>query len=212
MENLYRYHLFYLGDHYLLYVLLLLCWIASSGHFLGILKKIPSWLDSCLCIHPSLHVLYCRTHCSFHVPTSCLFIQGSRQLWFVGFLKSWSFGSSQHYWVHLGIPIPQRCMYFLVYLVNFCVAGSATDWYWNTYQTKCSTSLARLITRHWGSVVAGSFINGFFEVPTLLIELFTCHTGTCCNKLGVCCEQKCCCGVFFNLVRTDAYSYINLSG
>ena len=92
------------------------------------------------------------------------------------------------------------------------MAGSATDWYWNTYQTKCSTSLARLITRHWGSVVAGSFLNGFFEVPTLIVELFTCHPGTCCNKLGVCCEQKCCCGFFFNLVRTDAYSYINLSG
>lgn len=100
---------------------------------------------------------------------------------------------------------------FLRDAFNFCVSGSATDWYWNTYQTKCSTSLARLITRHWGSVVAGSFLNGFFEVPTLLVELFTCHTGTCCNKLGICCEQKCCCGFFFNLVRTDAYSYINLS-
>ena len=92
------------------------------------------------------------------------------------------------------------------------MAGSATDWYWGTEQTKCSSSLGRMVSRHWGSVVAGSFMNGFFEVPTLFMELVTCHPRTCCNKAGVMCEQKCCCGKFFNLVRTDAYSYINLAG
>jgi hypothetical protein len=105
-------------------------------------------------------------------------------------------------------------MYPFLNSVNFCVSGSATDWYWNTRNTRVTTSAARLITRHWGSVVAGSFMNGFFEVPTLLIELLTCHRRTCCNKLGVCCEKSCCggWGCFFHLVRTDSYAYINLAG
>ena len=103
-------------------------------------------------------------------------------------------------------------MYPSPHLVNFCVSGSATDWYWGTLYTKCSTSLTRLFTKHWGSVVAGSFMNGFFELPILFVELFTCHSTTCCaNKLGKTCD-KCCCACLFSYVRTDAYSYINLAG
>lgn len=43
--------------------------------------------------------------------------------------------------------------------------------------------------------------------------MFTCHKGTCCNKAGDFCENKCSCwGFFFNMIRTDSYGYINLSG
>ena len=54
-------------------------------------------------------------------------------------------------------------------------------------------------------------MNAFFELPMLFAELFTCHPRTCCNKLGTTCD-KCCCGCLFSYVRTDAYSYINLTG
>jgi len=50
---------------------------------------------------------------------------------------------------------------FIFITVNFCVAGNAADWYW---KGNCSTftSFMRLICRHWGSVVGGSFLNAFF--------------------------------------------------
>jgi hypothetical protein len=97
-------------------------------------------------------------------------------------------------------------------LVNFCVSGNAVDWYW-TRQSSCYQPYQRLVCKNWGSVVGGSFLNAFFEVPTLLVELLVCHPTTCCSKLGTFCYNTCniftC---FFELVRTDAYSYINLTG
>jgi len=114
-------------------------------------------------------------------------------------------------------------MYMISYVVNFCVSGNAVDWYWSAYEpvnqstqrvnTHWYSSLTRLLTKNWGSVVGGSFLNAFFEIPTLLVELLTCHPTTCCGKLGTICYNDCSClGSFFRLVRTDAYSYINLSG
>jgi hypothetical protein len=100
----------------------------------------------------------------------------------------------------------------IFYLVNFCVSGNAVDWYW-TRSTNCTSSYQRLLCKNWGSVVAGSFLNAFFEIPTLIVELLVCHPQTCCAKCGTFCLNSCnCCTSFFNLVRTDAYSYINLAG
>lgn len=50
---------------------------------------------------------------------------------------------------------------FLRDAFNFCVSGNAVDWYW-TRQTPCYSSYRRLVTRNWGSVVGGSFLNAFF--------------------------------------------------
>lgn len=87
-----------------------------------------------------------------------------------------------------------------------------TDWYWNK-NSHWYTPSKRLVTKNWGSVVSGSFVNAFFEIPTLLVELLTCHKGTSCNSAGELCESKCfCLDYVFNLVRTDAYSYIHLAG
>ena len=109
-------------------------------------------------------------------------------------------------------------VYIYIYLVNFCVAGNAVDWYWinqdrGDEKTHCYGSYSRFLFKHWGSVVGGSFLNAFFEIPTLIIELLTCHPEACCPKLGTCCHNSCnCITCFFDLVRTDAYSYINMSG
>lgn len=52
-----------------------------------------------------------------------------------------------------------------------------------------------------------------FEVPTLIAELFICHPTACCSKLGATCYRSCnCFTCFFDLVRTDSYSYINIAG
>jgi hypothetical protein len=101
---------------------------------------------------------------------------------------------------------------YSIILVNFCVSGNAVDWYW-TRKAACYQPYQRLLCKNWGSVVGGSFLNAFFEVPTLLIELLVCHPQTCCSKLGTMCYNKCnLCTCFFDLVRTDAYAYINLTG
>lgn len=89
----------------------------------------------------------------------------------------------------------------------------AVDWYWGKNAAHWYTPMRRLVTKNWGSVVAGSFLNAFFEIPTLIAELFTCHKGTACNRAGEACESNLFCFDYvFNLIRTDVYSYINLSG
>lgn len=99
-------------------------------------------------------------------------------------------------------------------IVNFCVSGNATDWYWYRPQnTNCYASYQRLVCKHWGSVVGGSFLNSFFTIPKYLIELIVCHPQACCPGLGSTCYNSCswftC---LFDLVRADAYSYMNISG
>ena len=64
------------------------------------------------------------------------------------------------------------------------MSGIAVDWYWGPNQSHWYTPFKRLVTKNWGSVVAGSFLNGFFEIPTLIVELLTCHKGTSCNRGG----------------------------
>jgi len=74
-------------------------------------------------------------------------------------------------------------------------------------------SFDRLLSKNWGSVAGGSFVNAFFEIPTFIIELFVCHPGTCCSKIGTICQNKCSAFSFLtNLVRSDSYTYINISG
>lgn len=64
----------------------------------------------------------------------------------------------------MGTSIPKRFMYLqIIYLVNFCVAGNAITWYWvkKDIKNSCFTPYQKLLTKHWGSVVGGSFINAF---------------------------------------------------
>lgn len=51
---------------------------------------------------------------------------------------------------------------FLRDAFNFCVSGAATNWYWSNGPQVWYNPLVRLFTRHWGSVVGGSFLNAFF--------------------------------------------------
>ncbi len=96
----------------------------------------------------------------------------------------------------------------------FCVGGNAVDYYWRE-EDKLGVlhPYRRLLCNHWGSVVGGSFLNAFFELPTLIAELLICHPTACCSKLGTTCYNSCnWFSCFFDLVRTDSYAYANITG
>jgi hypothetical protein len=99
-----------------------------------------------------------------------------------------------------------------LYVVNFCVSGSAAHWYWSD-TSDCYTAYHWLLCYHWGSVVFGSFVNGFFYLPTMLLEMLICHPDTCCSKMGTCCYSTCgCLLTLCNSVRSDAYAYTSMTG
>ena len=56
-----------------------------------------------------------------------------------------------------------------------------------------------LICKHFGSVVGGSLLSGFFYIPDLIVNL-------CCSDVD-CCLCNC-----FDILRGDSYPYIYLTG
>lgn len=72
----------------------------------------------------------------------------------------------------------------------------------------------RLLCKNWGSVAGGSFLNAFFNFFDFLYETFRCYPEGCCGKCAPLCTKisKLCCCNCYDLVRNDAYSYINLTG
>lgn len=103
----------------------------------------------------------------------------------------------------------------LINLVNFLISGNVTEWYTQNGKTSsCLIPLKRLMCRNWGSVVGGSLLNAFFNFFDFLWETFRCYPEGMCGKLAPCCTSlsKICCCNFYDLVRNDAYAYINLTG
>lgn len=117
---------------------------------------------------------------------------------------------------HLGIAISQRCMYFCIKLVNFVVSGNAVDWYFTSIQgsskPRCCLPSGRLLCKNWGSICGGSFLNAFFILLDSFSDLFRCDPRGSCAKCSPAYQKCCCCNYLFELVRTDAYAYINLTG
>lgn len=84
-----------------------------------------------------------------------------------------------------------------IFLVNFCVSGCAIQWYFKK-DFNCCYPLKALFTKHFGSVAGGSFLNAFFFIPNLFIDLGCNNTNKfCCNCL--------------DLPRGDAYPYIYMT-
>lgn len=101
-------------------------------------------------------------------------------------------------------------MYFVFHLVNFCISGNAINWYFGRPKA-CCQPLARVIRFHFGSVVGGAFMVGFFGIGDFIFTLFKPESYT--TTYG-----KCYFALFgwltslFELVRSDAMAYINLTG
>lgn len=65
-------------------------------------------------------------------------------------------------------------VHFLLNSVNFVVSGNAVEWYFKTVTESrhCTKPLMRLLTKHWGSVVGGSFLNAFFKIFDMFADCF----------------------------------------
>ena len=103
-------------------------------------------------------------------------------------------------------------MYFWAKLVNFVISGLATQWYMRK-STRYLLTFRRLLCYHFGSIAGGSFLNAFFNIINFLLESVRCYRNGVCPLFTDCYESLCGCNRnFFDLVRTDVYSYINLTG
>ena len=105
--------------------------------------------------------------------------------------------------------------------VNFVVSGNAVEWYFKTVTESrhCTKPIVRLLVKHWGSVVGGSFLNAFFKIFDIFSDFFNvifsitqCDPRGDMGKCQTTYEKICCCNYIFELIRTDSYSYINLTG
>ena len=86
------------------------------------------------------------------------------------------------------------------------------QWYCQKEVTTCMT-FTRLLTNHFGSVVGGAFLNAFFNLIDFMFESLRCYPGGACSACASTCDcMLSCCANIFDLVRTDVYSYINLTG
>lgn len=71
-----------------------------------------------------------------------------------------------------------------------------------------------MIKYHLGSIIGGSLLNAFFNIFDFVFESLRCYPGGKCDKLAPCCNfiYNIFGGFLCNLVRTDVYSYINMTG
>lgn len=80
-------------------------------------------------------------------------------------------------------------------------------------ESNCCIPVSRFFKYNFGSVAGGSFLNAFFNFIDFLFETLRCYPDGCCGMCAPCSNLfSRCCGCFFDLVRNDAYSYINLTG
>lgn len=93
------------------------------------------------------------------------------------------------------------------------ISGNAVSWYFGTNDS-CVHPFRVFLYKHFGSVVAGSFMTGFFSLGDMIFDMLkpspTMGPNHCCTKTH---KTLCApCHKVFDLVRSDAMGYIYLSG
>lgn len=169
-----------------------------------------------LSFHVAVHRIHSRSYCAVPLPTSSI----SQHLRAFSFRKRHLPQTDlqrcavypQYRWVYLGIAVSQGCMYAINNADNFILSGLATEWYCDQAPSLCTT-FSRLLRFHFGSVVGGSFLNAFFNLIDFFLESLRCYPdGTCPACAPFCTSVFASCANLFDLVRTDVYSYSNLTG
>lgn len=98
----------------------------------------------------------------------------------------------------VGFVLFQRLLYFYDNLVNYLVSGLSCEWYFG-HPTSWYTPVKRLFCKNLGSVAGGSFLSSLFFLPSLFFSIIAPKSDWClCN--------------FFDLTRSDVYTWIYLSG
>jgi hypothetical protein len=107
-------------------------------------------------------------------------------------------------------------MYKIGYIVNYLVSGNAVSWYFlpENGQWSCGMPPKTFLLKHFGSVVGGSFMTGFFALPDYFLDLFKPSIDSPKSGVHYRCFNTCCnpCVKLFDLVRSDAMAYINIAG
>lgn len=98
-------------------------------------------------------------------------------------------------------------MYSLCYSGNYCVSGNAVAYYFDK-DWSCIHPLKTMTCKHLGSIVGGSFMTGFFGLGDFIFDLLK-GVPCCTSFLTTCCVP---CLKLFELVRSDAMAYINITG
>lgn len=104
-------------------------------------------------------------------------------------------------------------------VVNFVVSGYSTQWYYlkDNEAPSYMTSIKLLLRYHWGSVMGGSLILGFFYFGDFLINFLLGSDKVKIRTEGkqgidedrVAVDQGKCYD-FFSLVRSESMAYINI--
>lgn len=104
-------------------------------------------------------------------------------------------------------------MYLFHNVVNFCVSGQAVNWYFDE-DKGFFYAFKLLLCKHMGSVIGGAFMTGFFSIGDFLFDFVkpdeNANPDGCYNKCYQCCCK--CCFLIFDLIRSDAMAFINLTG
>lgn len=166
--------------------------------FLNEYTHIYLYIPIFLCLSVGLAALFVWQHC-------CFASRGSTSRNFFNF-------NSTGVWGVINILELIWAIQFLRDAFNFCIAGNVVDHYWKfpSNNENCFNSYQRLICYHWGSVTGGSFLNAFFEIPSMILNILRCNPGSCCEKAGAACSKYNILANLTDLVRTDVYSCINL--
>jgi hypothetical protein len=122
----------------------------------------------------------------------------------------------------MGTQLYQVGMYAIIlFLVNFCVSGNAVHWFFEEsrpedHHVKKSVFYPAklLVMKHFGSVIAGSFMTGFLAAFDMIFDFLRPsenrqNPSTYDKIFGVACG---CCVRIFDFVRSDALAFINLAG
>ena len=148
-----------------------------------------------------------------------------RSLWSssgVSFSQSqvfWQFtGGSTTFWTILVVVQLVWGLAFIKESFNFCISGNTAEWYFSRMDEGASAAskllpAKYLLLRHLGSVVASSFMSGWFTIADYIFDFLRSDIPPAEGSAVSGC-QKClnCVDNFFDLVRSDCMCYIYLTG
>lgn len=102
---------------------------------------------------------------------------------------------------------------FIKEAFNFCIAGTAVGWYYDK-DFSCFYPLQLLFGKHFGSVIGGSFMTGFFSIGDYIFDFIKPDEESNPDGIYTQCFTSVCstCTRIFDLVRSDSMAYINLAG